>query len=180
MEIQKLVVGQLQTNCYLVWGEDKQAIIIDPGDDAEYLENTIRDAGLVPKIILATHGHYDHILAATELKLAYRIPFLIHQDDLPFVFRYKQIKPDGFLKENQKVESFKVVYFGEHSPGSVGFYGQKEKIIFSGDILFADGVGTYVTRQATAKFLELPKDILVLPGHGESFTLADWPQAGFV
>ena len=180
MEIQKLVVGLLQTNCYLAWGEDKKAIVIDPGDDADYIENTIRDLNLRPKIILTTHGHYDHLLAVTELKLAYQIPFAINRNDLPLVFRYKQVKPDKFLQEGDEVEDLKVIYLGEHSPGSVGFYNSKEKIIFSGDILFANGIGTHVTSKAIAKFLALPKETLIFPGHEESFTLTDWRQPEFV
>ena len=79
MKIERLIVGQLQTNCYLVWDRTtRQGIIIDPGDDAEYILNRIRDLEMKPLYILATHGHFDHVLAVFELKLAFKIPFLIH------------------------------------------------------------------------------------------------------
>ena len=86
MKIETLVVGQLQTNCYLVWDEKVgEGIIIDPGDDADYIINKLRDFNITPKAILATHGHFDHLLAVNELKLAFKIPFLLHQKDLPLL-----------------------------------------------------------------------------------------------
>ena len=83
MEIEKLIVGQLQTNCYLVWDKKtREGIIIDPGDDAEYIISRIKDLEIKPQMILATHGHFDHVLAVLELKLAFKIPFLLHRKDL--------------------------------------------------------------------------------------------------
>lgn len=80
--VKRLVVGQLQTNCYLVFDErDNQTIIIDPGDDADYITRILTDLELKPTKIIATHGHYDHILGVTELKLAYNLPFLMNKKD---------------------------------------------------------------------------------------------------
>ncbi|MBI5465438.1 MBL fold metallo-hydrolase, partial [Candidatus Gottesmanbacteria bacterium] len=79
MRVEKLVVGQLWTNCYLVWDEkDKKGIIIDPGDDADFIVQKIQDFKVIPSAIIATHGHFDHVLAGLELKLAFNIPFVIH------------------------------------------------------------------------------------------------------
>lgn len=83
MFIKKYTLGELQTNCYLVYDEKtKEGIVIDPADDANYISEQILSLNIIPKCIIATHGHYDHILAAWELQLAFNIPFLIHKDDL--------------------------------------------------------------------------------------------------
>ena len=76
ISVKRLPVGQLQTNCYIV-KEVGKCVIIDPGDDADYIQRIIADENLIPTKIIATHGHFDHILAVYELKLAYNIPFLM-------------------------------------------------------------------------------------------------------
>lgn len=131
-----LPVGQLETNCYLVFDRATlEGLIIDPGDDADYIMRIISDENIKPLKILATHGHFDHLLAATELKLAYnlpgklhkpkaqyQIPLLIHKGDeflvkrsqksaSHFLVTEKILPPpriDGFLKEGQKI------YFGNY------------------------------------------------------------------
>ena len=80
LEINTLQIGQLSTNCYLVTDKKThETIIIDPGDDAELIISYISKEELLPKYIIATHGHFDHILAVLELKLAFSIPFLINK-----------------------------------------------------------------------------------------------------
>ncbi len=79
-KVLRLPVGQLATNCYLVI-DGKETLIIDPGDDADYIQRILNDEEVSLSKIIATHAHYDHILAATELKLAYKIPFMMHQKD---------------------------------------------------------------------------------------------------
>lgn len=81
-----LLVGQLQSNCYLVsFHRDKSrlvpTIIIDPGDDTDLIIQTLQDKCLKPVAIIATHGHFDHIMAAYELQKVYNIPFYIHKKD---------------------------------------------------------------------------------------------------
>jgi len=195
MKIEKLVVGQLQTNCYLVWDEkSKEAVIIDPGDDAGFIINKIQDYQLRPKLILATHGHFDHVLATTELKLAFGIPFLMHQADLPILKRIQSTtkyflgreadpapKVDKFLKGGEQVdfgkESLKVIETPGHSPGGVAFYAPG--ILFSGDTLFKQGVGrTDLAYSSTAqlnnslkKLFQLPEKTVVYPGHGPKTTI---------
>ena len=167
MKIEKLIVGQLQTNCYLVWDKvTNEGVIIDPGDDAEYILNRIRDLDIKPLFILATHGHFDHVLAVLELKLVLKTPFLINEKDLFLVERAVQsakfftgekegLKPfiDKFIKEDDiisfgKEGKLKVVETPGHSPGGVVFEGRgvlfrkKQACLFSGDTLFKDGIGT--------------------------------------
>ena len=69
MMIERYTLGMVQTNCYFLWEESKkQAIIVDPGDNADYIGEMLKKNGLIPCGILLTHGHFDHILAVEELK----------------------------------------------------------------------------------------------------------------
>lgn len=69
IQVKQLVVGMVQTNCYIVYDEDtKRAAIVDPGDRAEEINDAVRELGVKPEAILLTHGHFDHIMAAAPLK----------------------------------------------------------------------------------------------------------------
>ena len=193
--IKQLIVGQLSTNCYLVY-EDKssQALIIDPGDDADYIIRTLSDLQVKPKAIVATHGHFDHILAVTELKLAYTIPFMMNkkdefllarmQDSAKFFTESKENfspKIDKYLKNKLVIGhlSFDIIHTPGHTPGSLSFYFKKYKILFCGDLAFARGVGrtdfTYSSEKdlklSLDKILKLPSETRVLSGHGEETTI---------
>lgn len=195
-----LAVGQMQTNCYLLADqESKKCFIIDPGDDSDYIQRVIADNDLVPQIILATHGHFDHIMGVTELKLAYNIPFIIHPNDEFLVnnmgssakhFLGISTDPpptvDGFIKDGHKIKvgelSLQVIHTPGHTPGSVCFYSAKEEIVFCGDLLFAHGgVGrtdfSYGDRnnlqESVNKIIKLPKDTVLYSGHGFSSKVKD-------
>ena len=194
MNIVRLEVGQMQANCYLV-SNNSEAVIIDPGDDADYIIQKIQDEELVPVAILATHGHFDHIMGALTLQLAFSIPFYINSNDMFLVqkMRYSArhfLKTDPgppaetvFLGEKFATANleFSVIPFPGHTPGSVCFYNAKEKAVFVGDLIFAD---EYVgrtdfsysdknkMRESIDKIMKLPKDTIVYPGHGEEFTLS--------
>jgi glyoxylase-like metal-dependent hydrolase (beta-lactamase superfamily II) len=167
IKLKRLVVGQLKTNCYLVFDdESKAAIIIDPGDDGDYIIRKISDLGLIPQKIIATHGHFDHILAATELQLAYGIPFLLHKKDEFLLSRmgnsakhFLGVKTDPapvvdhYLTEGEKVkirnfqpkaghpldEKLEIIETPGHTPGSISLYDKLSKFAFVGDLFFADG-----------------------------------------
>ena len=198
MKVEKVVVGQLQTNCYLVWDKESlETVIIDPGDDADYILRKVNDFNLSPRFILTTHGHFDHVLGATELKLALNIPFLIHQKDLFLLKRAGKtakfftgreeesvLPADGFIKEGNEIkfgkESLKVIETPGHTPGSVSFY--SSGFLFSGDLIFAEGVGrtdfAYSSKQelenSIKKILKLPSQTIIYPGHGEEFEKQSW------
>lgn len=195
MEVVRLVVGSLQTNCYLAYDlASKKTLIIDPGDDAEYIIRKINDLQLKPIYIIATHGHFDHVLAVTELKLCYNIPFLMHQADLAILRRVQSSshyftghqadpspRPDKFLKEGMKIKfgrsQLEVWHTPGHTPGGVCLY--FPGIIFSGDIIFANGVGrtdfSYSSKtdlnKSITRILKLPPQTTVYPGHEGIFRL---------
>ena len=197
MKVERLVVGQLQSNCYFVWDEKtKEALVIDPADDGYYLLNRIQDLEIKPILILATHGHVDHLLAVTELKLALKIPFWMSLKDEFLVKRIKSAarywfkieadsppKIDKDLKEGDVIkfgqEKLKVIETPGHSPGGLSFYGQG--VVFDGDTLFSQSIGRYDFSYAKkedlfdsiGKLLELPEKMLVYPGHGPETTIGE-------
>lgn len=196
MEINCLIVGQLATNCYLVWDEkSRHTVIIDPGDDADFIINKIQDLQLLPEFILTTHGHFDHVLAVTEIRLAYKIPFLMHQADMFLLKRTGEtaryftsvgadplFPPDKFIAEGNQIklgqECLKVMETPGHTPGGVSLYNKKGDL-FTGDTLFAHGVGrtdySYGSEElllnSIKKILRFPASTKVYPGHGEETTL---------
>jgi hydroxyacylglutathione hydrolase len=203
IRVEKLVVGQLQANCYLIYDDKtRECIIIDPGDEAEYIIQKITDLDLKPKFIVATHAHFDHVQAATELKLAYKIPFLIHAKDSLLLKHYRKSalhftkvdpgpapQPDSYLVENSKLEilnsKFEVIHTPGHTAGGICIYFPKEEILFSGDTIFANGeVGrtdySYCSKTDLKKsinnLLKLPQQTIVYPGHGEKTTIGNFSQ----
>lgn len=200
VDIHRLVVGQLQTNCYLVIDQEvKEAMVIDPGDDADYIIRIISDLDLNPTKIIATHGHFDHVLAAMELKLAYNIPFMIHKADEFLLARTvssarhfigigagPHLSADKYLPSSNFVKlgatEFEVIETPGHTPGSVSFYSRKDKAVFVGDVVFSGGgVGRTDFSYSSEKKLEksikritkLPKETTVYTGHGETTTVYD-------
>ena len=91
LSVTSLLVGQLSTKCYVVSDDDsKECVIIDPGDDADYIGETIQRSRLNPTAILCTHGHFDHMLASYELSMAYSIPCYLHPNDRFLLSRMQQ------------------------------------------------------------------------------------------
>ena len=203
MEILTFELGSLQTNCYIVFNEkSKEAIIIDPADDGVFLTEKIIELKLKPIAIVATHGHFDHILVSLELKLNFKIPFLISQKDFFLVKEARKsaiywtsidpkleaAKPDKFLKENDIIkignEEIVVIETPGHTPGGICLYSKKSNFLFSGDTIFKDTVGrtdfSYASKKelekSAEKLLKLPKKTIVLPGHGEETSIAEFQK----
>ncbi len=197
--VKTLVVGDLETNCYLVSDSaTNETIIIDPGDDADYITEAITNEKLKPATIVLTHGHFDHVLGCLELKLNFGVPILLHQNDLKLYnsanrsahhwLKKKSLKVppiDHFLKENDEIdfgsEKLTIIETPGHTPGSVCLY-DGAKYLFSGDTLFKDGVGRtdfsysrpLQLTKSLDKLFKLPGNIVVYPGHGDLFSLQDF------
>lgn len=185
-QVVRLEVGSFKANCYLLFDSKKNCVIIDPGDDAEFIEDKIRDLGLTPRLILATHGHSDHISAAGTLCLAYQIPFYMNRKDEFLFKRLKGIAPKiaKDLKEGDILRAgdiiIKVLAIPGHTPGLVAFKLEDEDIAFSGDLFFGDGsTGRYdfyyadkaALIKSIAKLKKLGRATRFFPGHGEEFSL---------
>ncbi len=203
LKVIQLQVGELKSNCFLVYNpKTKNCVIIDPGDEAEFIETKILENNLNPVLIVSTHGHFDHVLASLELKLAYKIPFLISEKDKPLIVRadktanyFSDIKnnlkviPDGFIRNSDEItldkEKLKVIETPGHTPGSISLYSSRNKILFAGDLFFADGsFGRFDFKYSSKekllrsikRLLKLPHDVIVYCGHGPEFYLGDFKK----
>ncbi|MBU1110865.1 MBL fold metallo-hydrolase [Patescibacteria group bacterium] len=203
MKIHQFPVGQLQANCYFaVCEKSRHTAVIDPGGDADFLVQKLKELECKPKMILATHGHFDHVLGITDLKLQLNLsylPLFIHPKDI-FILKNAALSAyywtrqgkdipapivDQHLEDEQIIpldkEKLKVIYTPGHTPGSVCFYNEKEKILFSGDLVFQNGIGrtdfSYsnndTMKNSLQKILGLPPETVIYPGHGETTTVGE-------
>ncbi|GIK29318.1 MAG: MBL fold metallo-hydrolase [Anaerolineae bacterium] len=198
-EIRVLTLGIAATNCYIVSdGATGEAVLIDPVDQPELLLKTLRDNNLTLKLILATHGHFDHVLASAALKEATGVPFYIHHDDVRWLDRLpeqglrftgtpfpKAAVPDRLLTDEQETITvggitFKTLFTPGHSPGHIAYWWPDAHLVFSGDALFQGSIGrtdlpgadhATLIRSIFDKLLSLGDDTQVLPGHGEATTI---------
>ena len=188
MQIQTFNVGMLSTNCYVASClETGEAIIIDPGfDDAYETAKVIRyldNNAFKVKFIVNTHGHADYISGDMVLKRKFCVPICIHINDMPCLSVFGNsgfpvdipLQDEGSLRFGEVV--LKVMHTPGHTIGSISIVG--EKTVFTGDTLFAGGIGRtdYAggsdrdMRRSLQKLLCLPGDYAVYPGHGFNSTI---------
>ncbi len=185
--IETIVVGALETNCYILH-DGKRAVVIDPGDEGDRIAKLIDGLNLEVGMILATHGHFDHIMAVNMLKKLYDAPFYMSRKDEEIIKKsyaiarsYLGIDPgdppeiDRDIVELSSIdvggEKFKIIETPGHTPGSVCILGSR--VIFTGDTLFAGGIGRidfggnpHDMVRSLRMLRDLPDDLLVYPGHG--------------
>lgn len=194
--ISTFVLGAVSTNCYLVYhNESREAVIVDPADNGAYVLNKCREMDVKPVAILLTHGHFDHIMAAEDLRKKYKIPVYAHEAEeqtLGDASRNQSggwalpvsLKADQWLTDGQVLTvaglPLQVFHTPGHTPGSCCYLLTEEKTLLSGDTLFYCSVGrtdfpggsSRQIKQSLDRLLsELPGDTTVLPGHGESTTI---------
>lgn len=200
MLIETIPVGALQVNCYVLGCEQtRQAIVIDPGDEAEEILAALDQHGLTLARILATHGHFDHLLACRELQDRTGAPFHLHPADRPLVaalrrtclawLGYDPGQPPaiaGDLTPGAIILAggiaLEVRHTPGHSPGSVALVDHAGRRAFTGDALFAGSIGrtdlpggdmSTLLNSIRAQILSLPDDYAVLSGHGPASTVDD-------
>jgi len=206
--VERIIVGPLHTNAYVVSVAKKECLLIDPGSDAEQIHRRLEVLNMKPQAILLTHGHLDHAGAAAHIKQAYDgIPIGIHEADVAFLGPdarklhhdtfsalgseaarrfdewYEELPAADFMfgDGDAILESDLVVmHTPGHTPGSVCFYSEERKALFSGDTLFFKSVGTteipdgnsdQLLESIMTKLFELPPDTRLFPGHGPLSTL---------
>jgi len=198
IEIRQLVLGPIQTNCYLAGdGASGQAVVIDPVDSADLILRTAQAAGWTIREILATHAHFDHVMASARLKELTGAPFRLHERDLALLRAMPEsvrlwtgidvppaAEPDGFVAEGDAITvgamTFDVLFTPGHSPGHVSYVLRGEDVVFSGDVLFRGSIGRtdlpggdYATLMDSivTRMLPLGDAMTVAPGHMQKTTI---------
>jgi len=196
MEIQQMNLGAVMTNCYLVCNEQtKEAVVIDPADDGEYIAKRLQKTGYTCKAILLTHGHFDHIGGVDALRDATGASVYIYEQEAKMLEDPRlncsgmlgnrlSVKADQLFHDEEILElagmKFKVLLTPGHTSGSVCFYMEEEGILFSGDTLFQESVGRSdlptgngrrLVKSILERLMPLGDQIAVYPGHGEETTI---------
>ncbi len=199
LQIQSFTVGPFAENPYLLTcAETRQAIIVDPGDEAEMLQQAIQDASVELQAIVLTHAHLDHVGAVEALRTWANIPVYLHPDDNQLLARVVdqgrmfglQLAPvapaDHQLVHGDRVSfgtvELVVIHTPGHSPGGVCLYEATEHVLIAGDTLFQRGVGRTDLPGGDAQTLitsiekqlwPLPSEVRVYPGHGPATTIGE-------
>ncbi len=195
MEVIKKSLGQMGTNCYVVWDEKTlEAAVIDPGFEDQRINAIINENKLQVKYILLTHGHFDHLGGVNQIKQLTGAKVLIHQSDADCLTDPRRnlsvlaglsmvLDPaDGFLSENETITFGEIVIRVIHTPGHSkgGICLLAEDQLFAGDTLFntsigrtdfADGDLNEILNGISSKLFILDDATTVLPGHGENTTI---------
>lgn len=187
-KIMKLVVGELQENCFILFDENKDAFVVDPGGSSENIIEAIDKNSLNIKYILLTHGHFDHVGAVAALVKKYKAPVYMSKDDRAFLESPKEVRAsafgmqieaadvDVFVKERDEIPfsegTIKVIETPGHTLGSVCYL--FENYLFAGDTLFNGSIGRTdfpesdhsLMIESLKKLKKLDDEIYVLSGHG--------------
>jgi hydroxyacylglutathione hydrolase len=196
MHIETIVVGEFQVNCYLLWNDSNNVIVIDPGGDAGIIIDYIAKRKLSVVAYLLTHGHMDHISALAEVHDAYPAPIGLHGADLKWAFDKQNQMPPFYgiprkpseiartLEDGQEWKdaglAYRVILTPGHTPGSVCFHFEQGGVLLTGDTLFAGSVGrtdlpggnSRVLAASLKKLAALPGKTVIYPGHGPSSSMA--------
>ncbi|MCK5005017.1 MAG: MBL fold metallo-hydrolase [Candidatus Aminicenantes bacterium] len=193
-EYKKIVVGELEVNCYLVYSkESKKCFILDPGDESERIIKIIRDIQLIPEAVILTHAHMDHCGGVSLILSEFDIPLMMHEKELP-VLRSDINKefsaalglsipdaPDRYIAEGDEIGAddlkIRVIHTPGHTPGSICLMTGNH--LFTGDTLFAGSIGRtdlpggdFSVIQNSLEILKrFPPETFILPGHGDTTTL---------
>lgn len=190
MKIEKIVLGSIGTNCYIVTNEEtKECFAVDMAEcPAEYVDH-IKNNGLEMKGLFLTHGHFDHIMGIDDFLKYFPVPIYVGEDELPVMgdarlnvsamygpgYAYNGGEPvtDGQVIECAGIEVH-VLHTPGHTAGGCCYYLPKEKKLFSGDTLFCGSIGrtdlptgssSELVRSVREKLMVLPEETKVYPGH---------------
>lgn len=200
LHIKSFAFNPFSENTYIVFNENKNAFIIDPGDFSEVENNILNqfiiDNELKVQNILLTHAHIDHVLGLQKAFDKYKVPILMHDlekeildrnpmDANRFGFFFKPFEGEiSYLNENEIIsvdeDEFKILHVPGHSPGHIAFYSEAQKFIISGDVLFEGSIGRTdlykgdaqeLLKSIREKLFVLEDETKVYNGHGNPTTV---------
>ncbi|GGH79726.1 glyoxylase-like metal-dependent hydrolase (beta-lactamase superfamily II) [Pullulanibacillus pueri] len=198
MKWTQMPLGAIQTNAYILENDNKEALIIDPGAEAEKVMTFIKDHALKPLAILLTHAHFDHIGALEAIRNTLHLPVYLHAHEqewlsdpekngstlFPMVEACRCQPAEHVLTEEQNLQignfNCRVLETPGHSPGSVAYYFDDDAVVFSGDALFYGSIGRtdlyggdqdVLIQSINDKLFSLPSHTVVAPGHGMETTI---------
>lgn len=200
-----LTVGMIQCNCSILGDElTHDAIVVDPGENAEDILEVIGRHGLQVKTIVLTHGHFDHVGAVARIKSATGAPVLMNEEDVETLSHADEqaawvgmAPPDSFeidgpLRDGDVLRlsnyELTVLHTPGHTPGSVCLWIPAEKMLIAGDTLFRDSVGRtdlpggdfqQIVTSIRSKLLPLPDETVVFPGHGAPTSIGREKQSNY-
>jgi len=196
MKYDVMPIGPYEANCVILWNDPALAWVIDPGADSDVILDFMDTHGLKAGVVVLTHGHFDHVSAVNEILARFPVPVYLHPDDAAFAFSplntmppypstakpasLKTDKGDGDTLEVGGL-SAKLIHTPGHTPGGWCLYFESDKLLVSGDTLFAGSVGrtdfpggSWEELEASLKRLKvLPDDTRVICGHGPLTTIGN-------
>lgn len=200
LHIKRFTFNPVEENMYLLYNEDKECCIVDPGcytaTEQETLQAFITANGLRPVLLLNTHCHFDHVFGNKFIHDTYGLELHIHEkekvllDYAPQSARGYGLSFDNyegqvhFLAEKDKVQvgqdELKVLFIPGHAPGHIVFYCEKQGFVIGGDVLFRGSIGRtdlpfgdfdQLVSGIRSELFTLPEETIVYPGHGEETTV---------
>ena len=202
LNVQSFTFNPVQENTYIVYNDERDCCIIDPGcyfaSEEKELTDFIEINKLKPVYLLNTHCHLDHIFGNRFVQKKYNLVLHLHKLEKPLLemgptqgqmWQMPFENYDGeliFIDEGDQItlgkEFLDIFLTPGHSPGSICFYSRAHKFIIAGDVLFQNSIGrtdlpggSFETLEESIKlkFYTLPEDVIVYPGHGDSTTIGD-------
>jgi hydroxyacylglutathione hydrolase len=199
MILEALTVGPFQENCYVIGDEETgTGTLVDPGDEGTRIALAVEQTGLDIAQIIITHAHIDHVGAVAALADEYACPVLMHAEAEPMLqqlptqammmgLRFGKVPiVDRHIEDEEILEvgglRLKSLYTPGHAPGHLAFYLADDRLVLSGDALFAGSVGRtdllggdmeLLMRSINGRLLTLPDQTRVVPGHGPETTIGE-------
>jgi len=194
MILQKIIVGPLESNCYIIADEHtKETLIVDPGDEPDSIIDFIKENNLQVKYIVCTHAHFDHVGAVSDMKQETGAQIVIHRDEMDLYRNTREQaalwgfdlgvlpEPDMMVSEGDVLEigglKFVILHTPGHSPGGICISG--EGILITGDTVFSGSVGRtdlyggsiVQLRKSFKRLMSFSEKTKILPGHGPETTV---------
>jgi len=199
MKIDTLVIGEYQTNCYILRAADNSpdCLIIDTGLEARPILDFLSHNSLTPAAVVLTHGHIDHIVALDVIRPASpELKVHIHRLDAPALsdtrrnlsemmgVPFRTAPADRLLEDGDTIQEahlvLTVLHTPGHSPGGISLYSPDDAVLFTGDTLFAGSIGRtdfpsasmdQLAQSIRQKLYTLPGETVCYPGHGPQTTI---------